>query len=211
MELGTAQSLEQLDELCAEDTCKEALGRLLAGGAVIWNTWQKSFAAVRLRYPETDSEAAGPVDMAFATWSQSVWCEVSESVLGPSSRDLLKVGKKVPRLPQSGAPELDQGTGALGATTRPMLPPTSKVGGAPAAPGSWRQGLRGLLERGSRALRDSDAASAPGEIQNGYRGPPPAEFSIATPRATRAKTTELLCRCCTWSMRLALREVRAGK
>ena len=47
----------------------------------------------------------------------------------------------------------------------------------------------GLLERGSRALRDSDAASAPGEIQKEYRGPPPVGFSIATPRATRAKTT----------------------
>ena len=38
-------------------------------------------------------------------------------------------------------------------------------------------------------MRDSDAASAPGEIQKEYRGPPPAGFSIATPRATRAKTT----------------------
>ena len=81
MELGTAPSLEQLDELCAEDMFKEALGRWLAGGAVIWNTWQKGFAAIRLRYLETDPEAAGPVDIAFATLSQSVW---SESVLGPA-------------------------------------------------------------------------------------------------------------------------------
>jgi hypothetical protein len=44
MELGTAPSLEQLDELCAEDTFKEALGRWLLDGAVIWNTWQKGFA-----------------------------------------------------------------------------------------------------------------------------------------------------------------------
>ena len=94
--------------------------------------WSRHLAAIRLRYLETDPEAAGPVEMPFATWSQSVWCEVSESVLGPAWRDLLKVGKKVPRLPQSGAPELGQGTGALGATTRPMLPPTSKAGGAPA-------------------------------------------------------------------------------
>ena len=140
MELGTAPSLEQLDELCAEDTFKEALGRWLAGGAVIWNTWQKGFTAIRARYLETDPEAAGPVDIAFATWSQSVWCEVSESVLGPAWRDLLKVGKKVPRLPQSGAPHLGQGIGALGATTRQTLPPTSKTGGAPAPPGSWRRG-----------------------------------------------------------------------
>ena len=131
------------------------------------------------------------MDVAFATWSQSVWCELSEEVLGPAWRDLLKVGKKVPRLPQSGAPDLGQGTGALGATTRSMLPPTSKVGGAPAPSSSWRSGIRGLLERGSRALRDSDAASAPGEIR-GYRGPPPAEFSMATPRAATAKTTSEL-------------------
>ncbi len=99
--------MKQLDELCAEDAFKEALGRWLAGGAVIWNTWQKGFAGIRARYLETDPEAAGPVDIAFATWSQSVWCEVSESVLGPAWRDLLKVGKKVPRLPQSGAPEFE--------------------------------------------------------------------------------------------------------
>ncbi len=118
-----------------------------------------------------------------------IWCELSEEVLGPAWRDLLKVGKKVPRLPQSGAPHLGQGIGALGAITRVTLPPTSKAGGAPAPPNSWRRGIRGLLERGSIALRDSDAASAPGEIQKGYRGPPPAEFSMATPRAVRAKTT----------------------
>ena len=41
MELGAALSPEQLDELCAEDSFKEALGRWLADGAVIWNTWQK--------------------------------------------------------------------------------------------------------------------------------------------------------------------------
>ena len=127
MELGTAPSLEQLDELCAEDTFKEALGRWLLDGAVIWHTWQKGFATIRLRYLETDPEAAGPVEMQFATWSLGVWYEVSESVLGPAWRDLLKVGKKVPRLPQSGAPESDQGTGALGATTRPTPPPTSKA------------------------------------------------------------------------------------
>ena len=72
MELGAAPSLEQLDELCAEDSFREALGRWLAGGAVIWNTWQKSFTAIRVRYLETDPEATGPVEMPFATWSQSV-------------------------------------------------------------------------------------------------------------------------------------------
>ncbi len=70
MELGTVPSLEQLDELCAEDTFKEALGRWLTGEAVILNSWQKSFAAIRLWYLESDPEAAGPVDIAFATWSQ---------------------------------------------------------------------------------------------------------------------------------------------
>ena len=79
MELGAVpSSLEQLNELCVEDSFREALGRWLAGGAVIWNTWQKGFTAIRARYLETDPEAAGPVDIAFATWSQSVWREASE-------------------------------------------------------------------------------------------------------------------------------------
>ena len=64
MELGAALSLEQLDELCAEDSFREALGRWLAGGAVIWKTWQKGLAAIRARYLERDPEATGPVGVA---------------------------------------------------------------------------------------------------------------------------------------------------
>ncbi len=135
MELGTAPSLEQLDELCATDSFREALGRWLAGGAVIWNTWQKYFTAIRARNPERDPEATGPVDVAIATRSQSVWC------------DLVKVGKKVPRHPQSGAPHLDQSIGALGAMAKKTLPPTSKAGGAPVPSSSWRSGIRWLLGR----------------------------------------------------------------
>ncbi len=59
--------------------------------------------------------------------------------------------------------------------------------------GSWRSGMWGLLERGTRALSDSEARreareearSAPGEL---LRRPPLPEFSIFTPRVTRAKT-----------------------
>ncbi len=53
---------------------------------------------------------------------------------------------------------------------------------------SWRSGLRGLLARGSEALREADVASAPGHINR----LPPMEFSMTTPRATRAKTTSEL-------------------
>ena len=56
---------------------------------------------------------------------------------------------------------------------------------------SWKSGIRGLLDRGSKALSDLeasyDARSAPGDTL-GLRGPPPVEFLIATPRVTRAKT-----------------------
>ena len=53
---------------------------------------------------------------------------------------------------------------------------------------SWRSGLRGLLARGSEALREADVASAPGHLNR----PPPMEFSMTTPRAARAKTTSEL-------------------
>ncbi len=62
---------------------------------------------------------------------------------------------------------------------------------------SWRSGIGGLLEKGTKALSDMEARkeareetrSAPGEL---LRGPPPPEFSIFIPRVTRAKTTSEL-------------------
>ena len=131
METGAALTLEQLDELCGEELLTDALGKWLADGAVTWNTWQKGLAALRARYMEKDSEAAGPGDVAYSTWSQRLWCELSEEVLGPEWRKQLKVGKKTPRLPQSGAPHLEPSVSALAAKTQRTLPPTSKAGGAP--------------------------------------------------------------------------------
>ena len=112
---------------------------------------------------EKDPEAAGPGDVAYSTWSQRLWCELSEEVLGPEWRKQLKMGKKTPRLPQSGAPHLEPSTSALVAKTERTLPPTSKAGGAPVPTSSLESGIRGLLERGTRVLRDADAASAQGE------------------------------------------------
>ena len=40
-------------------------------------------------------------------------------------------------------------------------------------------------------MREADAASALGEMR-AYRGPQPVEFSMATPRAVKAKTTSEL-------------------
>ena len=160
MAAGAAISPEQLDELCNENLFNDALGRWLADGAVTWNTWQKGFAAIRARYLEKDPEAAGPVEVACSTWCQRVWCELSEEAHGPEWRRQLKVGRTTPRLPQSGTPHFGLGSSALVATTRGMPPPTSKAGGAPAPKSSWKSGLWGLLERGSRALREAEAASA---------------------------------------------------
>ena len=44
------------------------------------------------------------------------------------------------------------------------------------------------MEQFGKALSDFEAKSAPGDTL-GLRGPPPAEFLIATPRVTRAKAT----------------------
>ena len=70
MDSGAALTPEQLDELCGEELLTVALGKWLADGAVTWNTWQKGLAA-------------GPGDVAYSTWSQRLWCEMSEEVLGP--------------------------------------------------------------------------------------------------------------------------------
>ena len=79
---------------------------------------------------EKDPEAVGPGVVAYSTWSQRLWCELSEEVVGPEWRKQLKVGKKTPRLPQSCAPHLD--------------PPSSS--------------LKRLLGRGTGVLRDAEAS-----------------------------------------------------
>ena len=60
METSAALTLEQLDELCGEESLTDALGKWLADGAVTWNTWQKGLAALRVRHMEKDPEVVGP-------------------------------------------------------------------------------------------------------------------------------------------------------
>jgi hypothetical protein len=74
-----------------------------------------------------------------------------------------------------------------------MLPTTAKAGGAPMVPtSSWKSEIWKLLERGTKALGESEAkrvarqeaSSAPGDL---LRLPMP-EFSIFTPRVKKAET-----------------------
>ena len=173
------------------------VGLWLAEGAVTWNPWQAGLAAIRERYLVSDPEASPPEGVAYSTWSQKLWSDLSEEVLGPEWRKMLKQGRVTPRLPQSGAPRSDPGTVGSGLAAVRMLPPTSKAGGTPVPSSSWKSGIWGLLEKGTKALSDmearkearEEARSAPGKL---LRGPPPPESSIFTPRVTRAKTTSEL-------------------
>ena len=181
---------EQLDVLCEHEEFRGALEAWLANGAISWNRWQAGLVAIRKRYQGSDPEAT-PEGVGYSTWSQQLWSELSEKVLGPDWRQKLKEGRVLPRLPQSGAPSVD--TALPGLTTGRMLPTTAKAGGAPMVPtSSWKSEIWGLLERGTKALGASDAkrvarleaSSALGDM---LRLPLP-EFSIFTPRAKKAET-----------------------
>ena len=74
---------EQLAALCAEEKFRDALGLWLAQGAITWNPWQAGFAVIRARYLAKDPEATTPVRVVYSTWSQRLWSELSEEVLGP--------------------------------------------------------------------------------------------------------------------------------
>ena len=141
-------SSEQLDVLCVKEKFRDALGLWLAEGAVTWNPWQAGLAAIRERYLVSDPEASPPEGVAYSTWSQKLWSDLSEEVLGPEWRKMLKQGRVTPRLPQSGAPRSDPGTVGSGLAAERMLPPTSKAGGTPVPSSSWRSGIRGLLDYG---------------------------------------------------------------
>ena len=67
----------------------------MADGAVTWNTWQKGLAALRARYMDKDPKAAGPGDVAYSTWSQRLWCELSEGV-GPGMAEAAESGQEHP-------------------------------------------------------------------------------------------------------------------
>ena len=98
-------SPEQLDVLCEHEEFRGALEAWLANGAISWNRWQAGLVAIRKRYV-SDPEAT-PEGVGYSTWSQQLWSELSEKVLGPDWRMKLKEGRVLPRLPQCGAPSVD--------------------------------------------------------------------------------------------------------
>ena len=110
---------------------------------------------------------------------------LDESGPSPDPKDVLFVGGPLPVVSKG--------------STAPGLLKTSKAGGTPVPSRTWKSGIWGLLEKGTKALSDmearkearEEARSAPGDTL-GLRGPPLAEFLIATPRVTRAKTTSEL-------------------
>ena len=94
---------EQVGVLNTEATFRDALYRWIVenGTAIRWNLWQSGFALLRTRYEGRDA-AATSGSLAFSTWCQGLWFELSEEVYGPDWRKLLKVGRVIPPLPQSG-------------------------------------------------------------------------------------------------------------
>ena len=78
MEPNAVLSPEQLDVLCEQDEFRGALGLWLADGAISWNRWQAGLAAIRLRYVASDPEATQPEGVAYSTWSQKLWSDLSE-------------------------------------------------------------------------------------------------------------------------------------
>ena len=104
MEPNAVFTSEQLGSLCAEESFRDALGLWLAEGAITWNPWQAGLAVIRARYLSSDPEASPPEGVAYSMWSQKLWSDLSEEVLGPEWRKKLTQGRLTPRLPQSGAP-----------------------------------------------------------------------------------------------------------
>ena len=143
---------EQVDVLSEEATFKDALYRWIAeyGTAIRWNLWQSGFALLRSRYEGRDA-AATPGSLAFSTWCQSLWLELSEEVHGPDWRKLFKVGRVIPPLPQSGRLQGEQLARASGATALGGLKPTAKTAPRP-TPTSAQSRPGGLLPQGSDAL-----------------------------------------------------------
>ena len=160
------------------------LAAWLADGGISWNRWQSGLAAIRRRY-ESDPGAT-PEGVSYSKWSLKLWSELSEKVLGPDWKVKLKEGRVLPRLPQSGAPSVDAAPSVSGLATGSMLATTAKAKGTPVPPASLKREIWGLLERGGKALSDSDARrdarlearSAPDVM----RRTPMPEFSIFTPR-----------------------------
>ena len=86
-------SSEQLDVLCAKEKFRDARGLWLAEGVVTWNPWQIGLAAIRARCLVSDPEASPPEGVAYSTWSQKLWSDLSEEVLGTEWRKMLKQGR----------------------------------------------------------------------------------------------------------------------
>ena len=149
MEPNAVLSSEQLDVLCEHEEFRGALEACLGNGAISWNRWQSGLVAIRKRYIESDPEAT-PEGVGYSTWSQKLWRELSEKVLGPEWKRKLKENRVLPRLPQSGAPSSDTALDVPGLAAVRMLPTTAKAGGTPIPPSSWKSGLWGLLDREER-------------------------------------------------------------
>ena len=143
---------EQVDVFSAEATFRDALYRWIVetGTAIRWNSWPSGFALLRTRYEGRDA-AATPGSLAFSTWCQSLWLELSEEVHGPDWRKLFKVGRVIPPLPQSGRLQGEQLARASGATALGGLKPTAKTAPRP-TPTSAQSRPGGLLPQGSDAL-----------------------------------------------------------
>ena len=84
MEPNAVLSPEQLDVLCEGVGFQDALAAWLADGAIACNRWQAGLVVIRRRY-ESDPEAT-PDGVSYSTWSQKLWSELSEEVLGPEWR-----------------------------------------------------------------------------------------------------------------------------
>ncbi len=91
MDPDAVSSSEQLGVLCEHEDFRGALEAWLANGAISRNRWQAGLVAIRKRNQGSDPEAT-PEGVGYSTWSQQLWSEASEKVLGPDWRQKLKEG-----------------------------------------------------------------------------------------------------------------------
>jgi len=182
-----ALTSEQVDALSKEASFKDALHSWIVGTgtAINWNSWQSGFALLRARYERIDA-AAQPGSLAFSTWCQRLWYELSEGVYGPDWKDLLKIGRVRPVLPQSGRPQDAQDARARGATALGGLRPTAQAATRP-TPTSLPSRPRGLLPpQGAEALGGVYTRLGPEGVAPSLRGSRPPELSVAVPVSASA-------------------------
>ena len=180
---------EQVDVLSAEATFRGALYRWIVetGTAIRWNSWQSGFALLRTRYEGRDVTATSG-SLAFSTWCQSLWLELSEEVYGPDWRKLLKVGRVIPPLPQCGRLQGKQLARASGATAMGGLRPTAKAAPRP-TPTSVQNRPGGLLPQGLDALGRVYTRHGPEGAAQTLRRPLPDGFSVSVPVREATRTS----------------------